>query len=373
MNSRFWIGLYGIVGVIFTGLIIIQLIPKLQSGFSIGTITELILLGSASAGLLYWPYWHARNPLPSERYRRITGWTLGSALFLVAFSMIVIFVGSGPLQASQTVETVLFTGAYGVSAGLLLGTFEAEGMTNAEIRARADALEEERQRLLELNDLLRHYILNSVTIIIGYSSRLRNVVSGPDTNNLDIIEHRAQTLDTLATNLRTLTVDAVEEQHQHVEACKLLREAFDNLERQENLTITFPDTPRPIVVPENSGAAIELLLDSLIRATHDGGQITIRCESPSESKARVVFECQPASLPPAVKESVFEPTAADIGLQLYIAHEVLTQNGDLTYSAVGDDILRFEWVCPNSQEEDGGIASPNPLPIDLPRKRLSRT
>lgn len=309
-------------------------------------ITDLVLIGGAAIALLYGWYWHVRNPLPADRYPRILAWIVTGSILLVGVGVIVLYIGSWTVEVQELIEAVHLMGATGLVAGLLFGTVEAERVETAraitEAETRAEALRAENERMDRLNDLMRHYLLNSVNVITGNASMLRSEVPPSEVEKLDRIQHNAETIATLGEHVRSLAqVERGELPSTRTTFESILSEAIARTSWTADQTITRAECSDIGQVPDSLSRVFDLLLDVLMAITDSNGTLEVAC-SQTESEVTVTLTTTPAALPPAIVQSLFEPISTGVGLELYLAHGLMDPYGDIELTTNDDETVAFE-------------------------------
>ncbi|WP_135851203.1 sensor histidine kinase [Halorussus salinus] len=146
-----------------------------QFGFTRGFAVNFGIYALFIMGLSVGGYWLRESDLSPRRYPRIGGWVLGGLSFFLAINLAIMVAWAGgttPFRFSWG----LWAANVGASAGLLVGYVEARAIQR-ELQAqrasiRAEEAEGQRQWFDYLNGLLRHEVLNTTNVIVGYASVL---------------------------------------------------------------------------------------------------------------------------------------------------------------------------------------------------------
>ena len=267
--------------------------------------------------------------------RRLAAWMGGGAVVFLGVGVVTVYLGSAVVEGHELLEVFHVNGAVGLFVGLVMGVLEARGIDRAEAAAReaarADALQEERRRSEKLNDLLRHYVLNGVSIIDGYAATLAD--RGVDDEAIDVIRNRAENMAVLVQNVDALTVDAEPGTDVHPIALDdaLHQGALETPE--DRITITTPAEPVVVRATDSFAQAVRLLLKALDNVLETDGDLVIE----AREKDDVVHVCVgaiPGSLSKPLRDSVFEPVTSGVGLELYLVAEFL--EGYATLETVDD-------------------------------------
>jgi hypothetical protein len=267
--------------------------------------------------------------------RRLAAWMGASAFVFLGVGVVTVYLGSDVVEPAELLEVFHVNGAVGLFVGLVMGVLEARGIDKAEAAAReaarADALQEERRRSEKLNDLLRHYVLNGVSVIDGYAATLAD--RGVEADAVDVIRDRADTMAVLIQNVNALSVDA----HPGTDVQSIpLDGALDRAARgtpDDQVTILTPTDPVAVRATNSFEQAVRLLLKALDAVLDADGVVVIEARQDDE----VVHVCvggAPGSLSKPLRDSVFEPVTSGVGLELYLAAEFL--EGYATLETVDD-------------------------------------
>lgn len=289
----------------------------------------LLTVGGSGLGLLVLGLRNADAQTPETASLRLGAWMGGSALVFLGVGVVTVFLGSETVQASELVEVLHVNGSVGLFVGYVMGLLEARGLATAERaakeEARADALDAERERSEKLNDLLRHYILNGVAVIDGYAATIGS--ADPDhESNVAVIRDRAESMSLLVKNVHALTVD----DHPDVGAVDLQGSLRDVVDERDDTQVStaLPSEPIRVRAGDSFHQALSLLLEALLRVIDDDGAVEIGCE-PGDETVRVLVSGRPGALSKPLRDSVFEPVTAGVGLQLYLVGEFLDPYGSV--------------------------------------------
>lgn len=298
-------------------------------------VIDAVLVVGAGLGIIYAARWHVNDPLPAERYPRLTGWIAGAGLLTTGLNVITLYIGSEVISPMELGEASHVGLSVGLLVGTLVGTIEAQAIVNAEAAAKADtrarALREERNRLEELDDLLRHYILNGVCIIEGYAGELRPAVEGTEREDaLDAITDQATRMVTLVEHIDGLTADATASTATgDVDLGGVLARASVDAARDGRVPVRLPESLATVSGHDALGDGLELLLDALVSITDDDGDIEVTQTRAGDGRVTLHVAVTGASLPAAIREALFEPIGTGTGLQFYLAGELIERSADI--------------------------------------------
>lgn len=343
MRTRTWS-----TSLVFTGLVITGSAFWLFTRFGGGVILfekliYLILIGFAGLGFVYGGYWHLTRPFDKQQYPRIIAWINFSAVFLSSLGVIASYLNSRQATPEDLGNVIHLTGSIGLLAGLLVGTIHGRAISNAEAAARAkeraEALEDEQERLDELNGLLRHYILNGVQVIEGYASRLQAVVPESDQEAVHTILMRTDRMATLIENISSIT------RFQRTDGSLInldsaIQTATSKVQPQTEATVVTPAEFPSVEVNEDLVDALALLCEAILPNIEAGGKLSIKCGQPGQD-VTILLTAKPAHLPPGIASSLFEPIASDNGLKFYLAEQLLDDTGELKLADSTEETLQF--------------------------------
>lgn len=307
-------------------------------------LIDVVLIGGAGVGYLYGALWYRDRPLDTDRYPVVATWIVGSGLVFVSLGVISVYVGSVAVWPFEFHEVVHVTGSVGLFAGLIIGTMHSRSIQRAETAARAEAraaaLAAERDRLETLNELLRHYILNSVTIITGYANHLREDAPSESDPALDIIEDRAQLISTLIEHISSIYDQGGPLEPRELQP--LVESAIADMSDRPDVAIRTSDCPQTIMADDGFEDALRLLCEAVVTTTEDDGSLSITCTDDAEDTVTLSVTAEPASIPDRLRESLFEPISSGVGMELYIVDQFLKGFGEIRLRDTPGRTLQFD-------------------------------
>lgn len=342
MDDRWWPIALTTVGVALLGIAGWRQTTNPATAAWLHRLLELVLIGGAGIGYLYAAHWYRDHTFDTERYPPIVSWILGFGLLFVCLGVISVYIGSNAVRPYELREVLFVAGSVGLFVGLVVGTMHSRSIQHAEtaarVEARADALAAEHGRLEALNSLLRHYILNGVTIISGYANQLRTEVPSEVEPTLDTIDERAEQMGTLVEHVGSIHRD------RPLEPMRLdpaIESAVAGLAEQHDVAIETAVCGTTVLMDDRFEDALRLLCEAVI-TTIDDGTLTISCQDDGGADVTVSVRATPASLPDPLVESLFEPISSGIGLEFYIVAQLLDEYGEIRLHDTSDQILRFD-------------------------------
>ncbi|WP_336360960.1 HAMP domain-containing sensor histidine kinase [Haladaptatus sp. ZSTT2] len=146
-----------------------------------GLLANLVSTFPLTVGIVLGGYWLRRSDLSRQRYTRIAKWCLGCLFLFLAINVVIIvvlFIEFLPAdqQTSLLVGWLRFAIATGAASGLFIGIIEARAidreLTAQRATIRAAELEQQSDQLEFFNSILRHDVLNGMTVIRGRAELL---------------------------------------------------------------------------------------------------------------------------------------------------------------------------------------------------------
>lgn len=299
----------------------------------------VITIGGSGIGLLVLGSRYVEMSSPDTGRTHLSFWVGASTIIFLGIGVVSVYMGSEVVTTTELLEVFHVSGSAGLFVGLVMGVLESRGLASAEEAAReaarADALRAERERAGDLNDLLRHYVLNGVAVIDGYATTIGDE-SPEHADEVNIIRRRAENMAILVQNVRALTVDvgpspAVRE----MSVGRSLRRAVDGHD-DDRLELALPPESVKIDVAEQFVDGISLLVDTVLDITESGGTVEIDCAVGPET-VLVTVSGRPGTLSEPLRESAFDPVTAGVGLQLYLVSELVGEYGTIAVRDPGTD------------------------------------
>lgn len=300
-------------------------------GFALRLI-EVALLAGFSLVLIYGGYWIAASQFHRERAWWAGLWTMvGLAGVVAIVGLVTAFrIQQGQQLSEPTIiQEMLLAAGGGALAGLLIGISTVRETIESE-HAR-----EQRDTLLFVNELLRHNVLNGMTVILGNNEVLRNHVDEDGERYLDTNDERAKSIVELIQNVRRLmrsvsgetTLGAVELEPVLSREIEKVHDAYP--------TATFEtDLPDDVQVraDELLDAVFENLLANAVDHHHDDEPTVAVDAAVEDSTVEVHIADDGPGIPNEAKERYFGPGEQDEGsvgqgLGLYLVETLVERYG----------------------------------------------
>ncbi len=259
--------------------------------------------------------------------RPIANWTVAGILLLV---LLAVWASIAELLAGEfvdAIETLLLGANLGILFGVVTGINRAQAMEKAELVERERS---QREGVALLNHLLRHHVLNGMTIINGYADELR--AEGVPEEHVEVIERQSDRIVTLVENVQTLVESlSASVDPKPVDAAAVVDRAVADARE------THPDATFEVLAESVTVRADEFLravLDNLLANAvehHDGDpHVRVAVEHGDPVVVRVADDGP--GVPDDVRRSFdgdedVATAVAGEGLGLYLVHTLVTNYG----------------------------------------------
>ncbi|MFC6992392.1 ATP-binding protein [Haladaptatus sp. GCM10025707] len=239
----------------------------LAGGFLISLFTTI----PATSGIIVAGYWLDRSDLEPTRYERIAKWTAGGLLVFLGINILIInaiFLEFFPAdrQASLLVGWVRFAMSLGAACGLFIGIVEARAIERAldaeRATMRAAELEHQTDQLEFFNSILRHDVLNGMTVIRSRAEFLDDdLTDETQRRHADTILRWSDDIVLIIQRVRRI-LDTLTESAEFVPtATDLASVVGDEVDR---ISATYPTVEFETEVPEGLFVAADDLLGEVI-------------------------------------------------------------------------------------------------------------
>lgn len=211
---------------------------------------DAVVIAVPSLGMLVFMGVLLIGPIHAEIWRQVSVWTIGGIGVLGGFLVGALLI-QNQLSLASTPLVLFITGIGGVG-GLLIGYSRGNSIA---AERRANELEAQQDRLLFLNQLLRHNVLNNIAIIKGHADLIAedHDLTEP---RFETIQQRSAAVTKLIENVRLL-VRVFQEQP----ARRAMELSTPLHEEVEGLRQTYPD----VEIESSLPADVTIVADPLLR------------------------------------------------------------------------------------------------------------
>jgi len=281
-------GLYAVrfPGPLFVGLF--------QAAFSGAIGVTVLLVGTRS---------QLRDELQLRDLRTVAGWmVVGFGSEVLINGWLTVLFQTGILDASPVFYVVLLVLSFGLAGGAVLGIYRVQN------RRRTQAIAEEREQLTFLNRLLRHNVLNDITIIDG-SADLHSKSCAESVEAVETITERTAHTEAFIRRARSLIQailsDQPPEEHTVGEALDRAIEAIGST----RVSVERPESPTSVLATDALSAVFESLLVAFVSAAQSPETgVSITVDSHADRLTLSVSNAD-GSVPPEMKTAVEDPSA----------------------------------------------------------------
>jgi signal transduction histidine kinase len=276
----------------------------------------------AMLGASYWLFWADLRP----RWKwRIALW---SASGLGAIALVTLLtLGHQQITGGDPSRIAFYlsgNASIGATAGLLVGLYDVQS------RQKETELETVRDTFALANRLIRHDVLNAVSIIDGYADRLQG--EDPDPEAAATIVEQAERIVTLIENVRALEEVADEDDgNRHSIA---LRETIE--EHVDAVASAYPEARFDVEVPadltvqaeEAIGTVFEnVLVNAVKHNDQEQPRVTVTADAADDAVTIRIADNGPG-IPSAQREAVFEAERMEAGgLGLFLVKTLVEYYG----------------------------------------------
>lgn len=298
-----------------------------------------ILVPALAVAIIVWLGLHLQQAgLDPEETRVIAAW-FGLGLLTMAavglWGVLLRMVAPAGVPASvQLMSQIALGGLF----GLLVGIYALRARESAETATQEHLEREFAERQQEtnevLNRILRHHLLNSLTVIRGQTEVIRDDADAGETEHLDRVIRRVETMTETIEDIRSITrtltaepdlaaIDLATTLHDEI---RRLEERYDDATFQK----AIPAGPLYVEADELLGRALRNVLANAVDH-NDQPSPTVWVQVTVEAAAvEVAVTDEGPGIPPAKRESVFAPSERGLdsegeGLGLFLTRSIVEQ------------------------------------------------
>lgn len=310
-------------------------------------------LGVVVGGLLIY---RSTDRVLSDGIHRIFGWIFGGVGLFSGLTLTLTLVGD-PDPLYTVVNVVSLGASVGGAVGMLSGSLEARAIEHARAKERhrttSDRIEAERARLDYLNAMLRHEVLNGVTIIKGHTNlAIEQCECNPEvTDHLEtVVSHTEDLAGTTKEVRKLLNAKTDDLELRPTDAADVLAQEVDTLrDRYPNahVEVSGPDTAIVRADEMLSTLFSNLLSNAVEHNDSEVPRVTVTIDRTTDA-VRIRVEDNGPGLPPDRLEVPFERGRGDHGLGLYLIRALVDRyDGSITFVDTGPTGTTFAIELPS--------------------------
>lgn len=350
-----------LTGIMFIGMLIAEILyvlfisNPLGSTWYSGIITNIPFL----LVVIYLGLCIEKDYVSEKQYkRRILFWFFGS---IVGFALIniLIMITMIPDTLFGIVSWLRWSVIIGSGLGLIIGFFESRSIEKAVQAERekicADEVEEKKNMLSYLNATLRHEVLNTASVVIGYSDHIMNEYSDDKTikDTMNIIKTQTEDMEDVIEDVRLL----LESTQENVEPIpidlnELLNDEIENLQNaNSNVKVTVDSEEKSIIKAKKpiSRAFSNILWNAVEHNDSDVPRIQIKIKKDGDYIITDIKDNGPG-IPKSELENLFNKEIrhdSNHGLGLTLSKTLISSyNGSLNVLNTGEDGSTFRIKLP---------------------------
>lgn len=337
-----------------------------------GFALSIVSTGIPSLGLGWGGVRLARSDVDAHRYARVCKWCFGGAIGFLAINLPTMIVFPW-YDLAGTISWAHFAVTTGAVGGFAVGYVEARAIQR-EVEAtaatvRANQLEDERELLTYLNDLLRHEVLNSAQIIGGHATLLREECDDDRVRDrLTTIERKSDDLIDVIEDVRAmLNANRGPETAAVVDLTDVIEDQVAAYRARFGDAVFKTELPDSAPVSGNEGLTwvFANLLENAIEHNDSESprvRVTVETASAAETKPEtgtvtVTIADNGSGIPEKTRETLFERKSKNHGLGLYLSRILADRyGGTVELDETGPDgsvfVVTLPHASPDADEPD---------------------
>lgn len=279
--------------------------------------------------------WLAQSDISVERHPRAGMWLLSlpAALFVLNIPGMYIISNEGSLQLSGWALSLV---TIACAAGTVIGLVEARAIEQAQmnqrLRSEREAHKNHVEQLEYLNHVLRHEVLNNVSIIKGYAELALEGDHSEPATEIDIIRRQSTEMTNVVTDIRIL-LETLQDRYTCTaeNLSRVLAEELASVQATtQGETIVTEDIPEDLTVMADP--LLDRVFGNLLSNAVEHNESAIPeidvtvDETPSTITVHVADNG--SGIPVDVRETLFDrPNRGDSGRGLYLTQELVDRYG----------------------------------------------
>lgn len=326
-------------GIAVVGFLMLALAAEhavvLAFGLAAESGVETALYAATGAGLLGGWWWLRRSTVDADLRPRVGATTLAGALVLGGITFAIAVAGGAPLDR-VFVDRVMLPVGVGALFGFPLGVAQVRAVTTARRATAAEVsqahAEAERERFDYLNHLMRHDVLNAMSVVIGLAHLLEEDEPDPERRErLADIRRRSESVAGFISRMRTLVEATNPESPLYpVDLAAVTREAVATVRLGNDDAVVETDLEGRAPVQANAllSSVVENLVGNAVEHNDtDRPHVHVSVRQEDDRVALRVADDGPG-FPPDRREEAFEPSGrGDHGFGLYLTRSLVERYG----------------------------------------------
>lgn len=358
------VGLVLILVLLVEGLYVLFVSNPLGVVWVGGAVTSIPFVSGILTAGLWLPY----SPISDNRYLRVSAWCVGGLGSFLGINL-VIMATMPPEGGFEFASWCRWAATLGAGVGMVIGTFEAQGIERAveaeREHVRAEEAETRQELLMYLNATLRHEILNTATVIIANSDVVLSEYEDDEmiTDYMGTIKSRTRDMEAVIEDVQLLLRAPRDGfQVEPIDVTELLSTEIDRLqETNENVSVDS-SLPDQAVVRANRAlrrAFANLLWNAVEHNDSDQPvvEVTLRREPDT---VVVTIADNGAGISEAEQDVLFDTEIrrdANHGLGIALTATILeSYDGTIELTDTGPDGTVFTLTLPRATETDRSSA-----------------
>jgi signal transduction histidine kinase len=323
-----------LLGVLFFAIYLFYL--RLNEAYLQGPVwllpLGLLLVAVLSAALVYGGYWVRTSDFDAEQGWEVTIWLFAGLIAALALTFWPIFyqriVG---VTIEDPVFILLVSSGLGANAGIVAGISQVRS------ERQFQRVEHARDSLEFLNRLLRHNVLNAISIIQGNAELLVERADCEETTErARTIQRQSQQIDTLIQNTKIL-VHRIEGEFEpeSVDLIAVLAEQLDVARETHEEAVIESTLPSGVTVradPLISAIVENLVTNAIDHNDQETPKVVVTLETRDDAAVLRIADNGPSVQGKDREELVSPGQHGDQGLGLYLVDTLVTQyDGSLSF------------------------------------------
>lgn len=316
--------------------------------------------------------WMRTAEVDDDLVVRLLPWMAGSTLISVVGIWLTAYAVGASFDQGEQLLLVNVAAGFGVSAGTIVGAMELKAIRRAHAQTRSQLrtkrVERERERLLFLNSLLRHEVLNSANVIHGYAGLLHDdAADGTRTaERLATIRDRSDDISVFVSSIREIIGRSERPTLEPVALREVLVAETDRVEDSFDVSIDVRVPEGTVVLADDLvGTVFSNLLENA--AVHAGEAPTVTVAAATDGETTVVEVADDGvGLDSETNRQLFEPNpATNHGNGLYHVRNLVESYGGRirVSSSPAGTVFAVEFRRPAGGEEGGDTATAATEPV----------